>query len=105
MDATSGKSAIIVFYACWPPSKSGCGTQERPGIDLDRSYAPLATDQAIKLILCLVAAKGLKIRQFDVVTAYLNAEPSDRKVFMNDEQNPLVSKAYLGRCLTIPNRS
>lgn len=43
---------------------------------------PVATNQAVKLFLCLMAAKDLKMRQFDVVTAYLNAALKDSKVFM-----------------------
>lgn len=59
-----------------------CGNRQRFGIDFDENYAPVATDQTIKLFLCLVAVKGLVTRQFDVVPAYLNGKLRDHQVYI-----------------------
>lgn len=54
----------------------------RAGSCRETVKAPVATDQAIKLFLCLVALKGLVTRQLNVVTAYLNAKLQDHQVYM-----------------------
>lgn len=59
-----------------------CENRQRQGYDFDDSYAPVATDRAVKLFLCLIAKRRLKVKQFDVVAAYLDAPIDDRVVYM-----------------------
>ena len=59
-----------------------CGNRQRPGYDFDESYSPVACPQAVKLFNCAVARKKLKVRQFDIITAYLNAEIDNRRILM-----------------------
>ena len=59
-----------------------CGNCQRPGRDFDENYAPVATDQGVKLFYNAVALESLKVRQFDVVTAYLNAQIYNREVYV-----------------------
>lgn len=40
--------------------------------DYNQTFAPVARMESIRLMLALAAELGMKIRQFDVVTAYLN---------------------------------
>ncbi|KAJ6024350.1 hypothetical protein N7540_005147 [Penicillium herquei] len=39
-------------------------------------------DQTVKLLFALIAAKKWKARQFDIITAYLNASIDDREVYI-----------------------
>ncbi|OQD64944.1 hypothetical protein PENDEC_c109G01477, partial [Penicillium decumbens] len=59
-----------------------CGNRQRHGYDFDESYAPVATDRAVKLYLCMIAKWRLKVKQFDMIAAYLNAAIDDRVVYM-----------------------
>ena len=68
-DVKSDSYGFITQYrACWVI----CGNRQKPGIDYDTSYAPVVTDQAIKLLFCKAAKESIKLRQFNIVTIYLN---------------------------------
>uniref|UniRef100_A0A6V7IJ77 Retrovirus-related Pol polyprotein from transposon TNT 1-94 n=1 Tax=Bracon brevicornis TaxID=1563983 RepID=A0A6V7IJ77_9HYME len=48
------------------------GFSQRPGIDFDETFAPVARISSIRMATALAAEYQLKIKQFDIVTAYLN---------------------------------
>jgi hypothetical protein len=69
---------ILEYRARWVI----CGNFERPGINDGDKYAPVATDTSLKLFFTKIAYLGLKWRQVDLVTAYLNALINDKKIYM-----------------------
>lgn len=48
------------------------GFSQRPGIDFDETFAPVARISSIRLVTSIAAQYQMKIKQFDVTTAYLN---------------------------------
>lgn len=48
------------------------GYSQRYGIDYHQTFAPVARLDTLRLMLAISVQYGLKLRQFDVVTAYLN---------------------------------
>jgi len=50
------------------------GYSQRPGIDFDETFSPVAHLASIRLIFALAASLKLKLRQLDVVGAFLQAE-------------------------------
>jgi len=50
------------------------GFTQRPGIDFDETFAPVAKAVSVRAILALVAAEDLEADQMDVSSAYLNGE-------------------------------
>lgn len=59
-----------------------CGNFQRPGIDFDDVYAPVASEAAIKIILLIITTLNLECEQFNIITAYLNTALKKHKVFM-----------------------
>ncbi|KAI9034713.1 uncharacterized protein KD926_007169, partial [Aspergillus affinis] len=59
-----------------------CGNYQRYGVDFDECSSPVIVDLLVKLFMTFVATRGLKWRQFDMVTAYLNAELKSRTIYM-----------------------
>ena len=57
------------------------GFSQRFGVDYHQTFAPVARLESVRLLLSLSAHFGMKIRQFDIVTAYLNGK-LDEEVFM-----------------------
>ena len=57
------------------------GFSQRYGVDYLETFSPVLKYKALRVVLHLVAAMGLKLEVMDVVTAYLNAELKER-VFM-----------------------
>ena len=53
------------------------GFLQRPGIDFTETFAPVARISWIRTIMALSAEQGMKIKRFDVTTAYLNGELED----------------------------
>jgi hypothetical protein len=72
------ENVITQFRARWVV----CGNHQQPGVNFDLVYSPVVVDMLVKLFLSLVALKGLKWEQFGIITAYLHAELSDRKLYM-----------------------
>lgn len=57
------------------------GYSQKYGVDYNQTFAPVARMESIRLMLALAAELGMKIRQFNVVTAYLNGN-LEEDVFM-----------------------
>lgn len=47
------------------------GYLQKPGIDYEETFAPVARHESIRLLLALAASDSMKIGQFDVKTAFL----------------------------------
>lgn len=66
------------------------GFSQRPGINFFDTFSPVAHFSSIRLMTSLAARYNMKIRQFDVTTAYLNGE-LEEEVFMETPKNlPLI---------------
>lgn len=76
--ATDSDDFVTEYKARWVV----CGNRQRPGLDFDDRYAPVASGQGTRLFLAASAARGWFILQFDVAAAYLNAVLDDRMVVM-----------------------
>jgi hypothetical protein len=50
------------------------GFHQRPGIDFTDTYAPTVDLAIVRLLLATAISKGYEIRQYDIVTAYLEGE-------------------------------
>lgn len=48
------------------------GFSQREGIDYEETFAPVARYTSIRTIIAIIAAKGWKLHQMDVKTAFLN---------------------------------
>ncbi|CAB0019909.1 unnamed protein product [Nesidiocoris tenuis] len=67
------------------------GYSQKPGIDYSETFAPVAKLSSIRLILGIAVEKNMKIRQFDVSTAFLNGN-LEEKIYM---EQPKLLKKYL----------
>ncbi len=47
------------------------GYSQRPGIDYEETFAPVAKQTTLRVVLSFVAAQDLKMRQLDIKTAFL----------------------------------
>jgi Reverse transcriptase (RNA-dependent DNA polymerase) len=75
---SDSENYITEFRARWVV----CGNRQRLGTDFDDTYSPVVTETATKLVLSAIAIKGLYAEQVDFITAYLNVQLSDRKLYM-----------------------
>ena len=50
------------------------GYNQVEGIDYEETFAPVCRYETIRILLSIVAAKGLEILQFDIATAFLNSK-------------------------------
>lgn len=57
------------------------GFNQREGIDYQELFSPTARMDTIRVLLAISASKRLKLRQFDVVTAFLHGD-LDEEIFM-----------------------
>jgi hypothetical protein len=69
------------------------GFSQKPGIHFSETFAPVARFSSIRLVASLAAQYGMKIKQFDVKTTYLNGE-LEEEIFM---KAPKDSKNSWGR--------
>jgi hypothetical protein len=49
------------------------GFSQKEGIDYEETFAPVARLEAIRILLAFSVAKGFKLHQMDVKSAFLNA--------------------------------
>lgn len=57
------------------------GFNQKPGIDYEQSFAPVARLESLRLLVAISVYLNMAIRQVDVVTAYLNSY-LDKPVYM-----------------------
>lgn len=57
------------------------GYSQKPGVDFNETFAPVARFSSIRTIAALAAEKGMILNQFDITTAYLNGVLKE-EVFM-----------------------
>ncbi|RAN69418.1 reverse transcriptase domain-containing protein, partial [Bacillus sp. SRB_331] len=50
------------------------GYSKRPGVDYNETFSPVAHLSSVRLIFALAASTNLKLRQLDVVGAFLQAD-------------------------------
>ena len=58
------------------------GDRQKFGVDYQAVFAPTVKYQTLRTLLALVAYYDLEVEQFDVVTAFLNADLTDSEVYM-----------------------
>jgi hypothetical protein len=68
---------VLEFRARWVV----CGNFQK-GLDHGDTYSPVVNEVAVKIALTMIAKKNLECEQVDMVTAYLNAEMKNKRVFM-----------------------
>jgi hypothetical protein len=49
------------------------GFSQKEGIDYEETFAPVARLKAIRILLAFFVAKGFKLHQIDVKSAFLNS--------------------------------
>ena len=85
----------------WKARLCARGDQQTYGLDYDSTFAPTVKYQSLRTLLALAAFYDLEVEQFDVVTAFLNAELTDAEVYMrqpdgyikyDEDGTPLVCK-------------
>ena len=59
------------------------GDRQKFGIDYQAVFAPTVKYQTLRTLLALAAYYDLEVEQFDVVTAFLNADLTDSEVYMS----------------------
>ena len=65
------------------------GCRQRYGIDYEETYAPVPRLESVRAVLSLSASVGYTSFQFDVATAFLNAEV-DKPIFMTQPEGFVV---------------
>ena len=58
------------------------GYSQRPGLDYEETFSPVARFESVQAVLALAAQMDLKIHQMDVATAFLNGKLQEL-VYMN----------------------
>jgi hypothetical protein len=53
------------------------GYSQRPGIDYEETFAPVAKQTTLRVVLSYVAAQDLEMRQLDIKTAFLYGDLSE----------------------------
>ena len=66
------------------------GCHQQYGVDYEETYAPVPRLDSIRSVLSLTASLGYKSFQFDVATAFLNADV-DKPIFMTQPEGFVVS--------------
>ncbi|UYV70659.1 hypothetical protein LAZ67_8000192, partial [Cordylochernes scorpioides] len=53
------------------------GHNQKPGIDYEESFAPVMKLDSLRTLIAIASQQNMKIEQYDVKTAYINAELKD----------------------------
>ena len=72
----NSENVILEYRARWV----ACGNFEQR--QKFPNYSPVATEASIKILFSYIAIHDLKWKQFDMVTAYLNAAIKNRSIYM-----------------------
>jgi hypothetical protein len=89
---------------CYKARLVAKGFGQRPGIDLDETFAPTTKWAALWAILALAALKNLELESIDVSNAYLNGELHDVDVYMQqpdgftERESTWVARLLKGLC-------
>lgn len=76
------------------------GWMQKEGIDFDETCAPVIRFETLRLVLLLADIMGLKVKQYDFVTAFLNA-PMDRKLYIKQPIGFVVKGQECKVCLLL----
>jgi hypothetical protein len=58
------------------------GFTQIAGIDYDETYATVTKPVSIRILMAIVAHYNLECKQYDIITAFLNAIIGDRKIYV-----------------------
>jgi hypothetical protein len=72
-------NGVIVRYKARLVAK---GYGQKHGVDYEEVFAPVVRYCSLRILLSIAVAKGIKIRQYDVTSAFLNGELKE-EVFMD----------------------
>ena len=61
------------------------GFSQIPGVDYDETFAPVPQPKTVRIILALAAQLGMKAKQYDVETAFLNGK-LDQEIYMEQPE-------------------
>ncbi len=64
------------------------GYSQRPGIDYEETFAPVAKQTTLRVVLSFVAAQDLEMRQLDIKTAFLYGDLSE-EIYLEQPENML----------------
>lgn len=78
------------------------GFAQRPGVDFNETFAPVARVGSIRTIMALAVENGMTVNQFDITTAYLNGT-LEEKVHM--EVPKYTAEALKNVIMTEPTNS
>ena len=54
------------------------GSKQLPDIDYFQSYAPVVDFSSLRIFISYAHAKGWRLRQYDIVSAFTNARPQSQ---------------------------
>ena len=57
------------------------GYSQRPGVDFQETFAPVAWLSSIRLLIALAVEHGMEVHHLDVTTAFLNGD-TEKEIFM-----------------------
>ena len=58
------------------------GFSQRKGVDYEETYASVVKPSSVKIFLSIAASRDWAIKQFDIMTAFLNTKLSDQQIFV-----------------------
>ncbi|KAJ5561635.1 hypothetical protein N7461_000396 [Penicillium sp. DV-2018c] len=79
-----------------------CGNRQRPGLDFDDNYAPVARSETMRLFLSMVVIKQMTIEHIDYTAAYLNAIIDNRVIWMRQPKSEKNVADALTKPLPLP---
>ncbi|KAH9124961.1 hypothetical protein AeMF1_004353 [Aphanomyces euteiches] len=66
------------------------GYEQVEGLDFDETFAPVVRFETLRTVLCYEAIREWKLRQYDFVTAFLNADIAEYNIYMEQPQGGVV---------------
>ena len=71
------------------------GFSQAPGLDSHETYAPTAGLGALQTMLACGVQQGVKLRQLDINTAYLNEPPTNQQIYLEQSEEFKCVTGYL----------